>query len=240
MNNQKAICLITYKPNELNIEFLNNFINYDIFIIIDDNENDYKELKIKYENIKFIQINNENCLHYGFKNTSTITLNKVISGWDKALFFFSITETSYHYIWFMEDDVYFYNENSLMKIDNAYKNEDLLCNSSFDEAKLNEWLWNRIQIQFQSPYYCGMMCICRFSKKMLQSIIDYAVKNHTLFFLEALFPTIAVKYNLCYYKNPEEFSTVTHRNLFELSIFNKTSLYHPVKNIESHKLLRTE
>ena len=95
-----------------------------------------------------------------------------------------------------------------------------------------------IKINLQPPYYCGMMCITRFSKNMIDSIKDYASKNNTLFFLEALFPTIAIKYNLKYYINPDEFVTVTHRDKHDLNMLNKTNLYHPVKNIESHIEMR--
>jgi len=69
---------------------------------------------------------------------------------------------------------------------------------------------------------------------MLESINDYAKKNKTLFFLEALYPTIAVKYNLKYFSNPTEFLTVTHRDKLNINLLNKDNLYHPIKNIESH------
>jgi hypothetical protein len=230
----KAICLITFKPNKIYLDFLNKFNTYDIYIIIDDNENDYSEIKIQYPKINFIQIKNEDCTKTGFTNTSYITIHKPVIGWDKALYFFSYINCIYDYIWFMEDDVYFYNENTLQNIDTKYTDFDLLCNSSFEPAKLNEWLWHMIQINLSPPYYCGMMCITRFSKKMIESIKDYAIKNKTVFFLEALYPTIAIKYNLKYVSNPIEFLTVTHRDNYDINLLNKDNLYHPIKNIESH------
>ena len=179
----KAICLITFKPNKIYLDFLNKFNTYDIYIIIDDNKNNYSEIKIQYPKINFIQINNEDCTKTGFTNTSYITIHKPVIGWDKALYFFSYyINCIYDYIWFMEDDVYFYAENTLQTIDQKYENTDLLCNSSFGEAKLDEWLWDKIEIHLKPPYYCGMMCIVRFSQKMLQSVKDYASKNNTLFF----------------------------------------------------------
>ena len=170
----------------------------------------------------------------GFSNLSYITLHKNVTGWEKALYYFAHIEEKYEYVWFMEDDVYFYNENTFLTIDKKYENTDLLCNSSFGEAKLDEWLWDRIQINLATPYYCGMMCIVRFSQKMLQSIKDYATKNNTLFFLEACYTTIAVKYDLTYIKNPDEFLSVTHRDIHSIDSLNKYSLYHPIKNIDNH------
>lgn len=167
-------------------------------------------------------------------NTSYITVRKPIIGWDKALYFFSCINCNYDYIWFMEDDVYFYDENTLHNIDTKYDDYDILCNSSFEPAKLDEWLWHMIQINMSPPYYCGMMCMLRFSKKMIKSIKNYAKKNKTLFFLEALYPTIAVKCNLKYISNPTEFITITHRDQHNINLLTRENLYHPVKNIESH------
>ena len=230
----KAICLITFKPNIVYLDFLNKFNNYDIYVIIDDNVDDYSIIITQYPKINFIQINNNDCLTSGFKNTSYVTLKKDVTGWDKALHYFANVKSMYDYVWFMEDDIYFYNENTLTNIDIKYNDQDILCNSSFEEAKLNEWLWHLIKINLPPPYYCGMMCITRFSKNMLMAIKDYASKNNTLFFLEALFPTIAVKYNLKYHTNLDEFITVTHRDVHDLNKLNKTNLYHPMKNIKNH------
>jgi hypothetical protein len=228
---KKALCLITFNPNSIYLDFLQNFNYYDIFVIIDDLYFNSHHLQQTYKSITFIQISNQLCCNYGFKNTSFITLKKQISGWDKALFYFSYINQQYDHIWFMEDDVYIYNESTLINIDKKYTYESLLCNSSFKEENLNEWLWNQIHIYIDPPYYCGMMCIVRMSKYMISSIKDYASTHHTLFFLEALFPTLAVKYKLMY-SNPIEFKTVTHRDLH--TYLNKTYLYHPVKDLNIH------
>ena len=58
---RNAVCLIAHYPREVWMEFLNKFIFYDIYMIVDDNSEDYTELySKKYPNIKFIQINNKN------------------------------------------------------------------------------------------------------------------------------------------------------------------------------------
>jgi hypothetical protein len=232
--NTNAICLITFRPNEIYLNFLHTFSNYDIYVIIDDNEDNFTQFKTKYTKINFVQLNNNVCTNSGYKNTNFIGIKKIVSGWDKALYFFSYMQIEYNFIWFIEDDVYFKDEKTLMNIDKKYVDHDILCNSSFEQANLNEWLWNIIKIQFQPPYYCGMMCIVRFSKNMIESIKDYAKKYNTLFFLEALFPTLAVKDNLKYIPNPCEFNTVTHRNIFDIYSLNDTNLYHPFKNINNH------
>lgn len=59
---QKAICLVTFKPNKIYLDFLNKFDTYDIYIIIDDNENNYNDIKIQYPKLNFVQIMNEECV----------------------------------------------------------------------------------------------------------------------------------------------------------------------------------
>jgi hypothetical protein len=75
------------------------------------------------------------------------------------------------------------------------------------------------------------------STKLLFYIFDYAEKYRQLFFIEALFPTIAMQNNLqCDF--PEELDTIVYRKDWSYDEINKTSIYHPIKNIELHKLLR--
>ena len=235
-----ALCLITFRPNEKieYLKFLNTFNSYDIYVIIDDNIGNYESLKSQFKNINFIQIDDKSCLIDGFSNLSFITLKKPVTGWDKAVYYFEKINTKYEKVWFFEDDVFFYSEETIINLDKKYKEQDILCNSSYEEGKLNEWLWNKIKIEFKPPYFCGMMCCIRLSKKFLSCINEYATKHKTLFFLEAFFPSIAKKYGLNIIKSPEEFKTITHRNTFNLNELNQNFLYHPKKNLEFHKTYR--
>jgi len=136
----------------------------------------------------------------------------------------------------MEDDVLFYNENTIINIDNQYINDDLLSNT-FEinsDGNKNTWLWKLINIQqYSPPYYKGMMCCVRFSKKMLSCINDYAYKYKTLFYLEALFPTITIKNNLKY-SNPVEFNKIYYRHNFKGEKVDMNIFYHPVKDLNKH------
>jgi len=216
-------------------DFLNLFNKYKIFIIVDDNNFDLSTFINNYYNITFVKVENEKCKLNGYINTNFI-LNKLISGWDKALYYFGIEEKNYDFIWYMEDDVLFYNEDTIIKIDNQYINDDLLSNSFGINSDGNKetWHWKSINIQqYSPPYYNGMMCCVRFSKKMMNCIYDYAYKNKTLFFLEALFPTLAIKNNLKY-NNPIEFNKIYYRHNFKGEKININILYHPVKDLNKH------
>lgn len=247
---KNKIALICFKPNNIYLNFLNKFSNYEIYIIIDDNSLNYSALYFtKYNNLKFVQMPDKVCYRYGFINVNTIGVKKQVSGWDKALCYFALnfnTETKTQTkVWFIEDDVFFHNEDTLLKIDSLYPEYDLLANSDFKPAtNMNEWLWPIIHIKQPGPYYCGMVCATRLSQNVLKRIREYAIVNKELFFLEALLPTLAKAESKTKAKAesktkelkcccPDELKTVVFRHEYtyeEVSI-NKDNIYHPVKDV---------
>ena len=236
----KALCLITFVPNQSWCDFLNAFDAYKIFMVVDNNAFDLSEFVATYQKITFIQVKNETCHAHGYIDTS-FTLGKLVAGWDKALYYFGVENTTHDVVWFMEDDVYFHSEKTLSNVDNQYEKEDMLSNRYSENRDGNKktWHWNKINIQqYPPPYYNGMMCCVRFSQQMMRCIHAYATAHKTLFFLEALFPTLAIKNNL-QYKQPKELHTIHWRYNFTKKDMNTTSFYHPVKNITNHILFRT-
>jgi hypothetical protein len=237
---KNAICILTIVPNKIWLEFLNkNFNFYDVYMLIDRNDIDYnKELKDKYTNIHFIQIDDEECQENGYMNSNTTSVyvgfGKVIA-WDKAFYYFSKINTQYQHVWFIEEDVFFYEEKTLLSIDEKYPISDLLSqNYGTNESGTNtDWVWKRIEIRIPPPYYCAMLCGVRISKKLLCKINEYVEKFSTLFFIEAMVPTIAKQCNL-QYDTPEELHTVVYRHDWNVEDLSKIKLYHPVKNLELH------
>ena len=233
-----AICLITFTPNKIWCDFLNLFNKYKIFIIVDDNNINLHEFRNNYKNINFIQIANINCKLNGYIDTN-FTINKLISGWDKALCYFGVKDNNYDFVWFIEDDVFFNNEYTLLQIDSQYLNSDLLSNSCSENTngEKKTWHWHRINIRYPPPYYCGMMCVVRFSNNMIKCINKYAKDYKTLFFLEALFPTIAIKNKLkC--DNPSELRQIYYRQEINEENIDKNNLYHPIKDLSKHIYFR--
>ena len=226
-----CICLICYKVNNTWISFLENFNNYPIYVIVDSP----CELPI-HPKIKFIQINNKTCKENGY-----INLNLIINscnGWDKAIYAANYILQEYDYIWFIEDDVFFYNEQALLDIDTRYTCTDLLSNEINKSTDLCSWHWSWITpINFELPYYNGMMCICRMSRKLLNSIENYVNNYKQLFFLEAMFPTISKKNNLIN-ECPIEFKNVEWRKHYNKNDFKPNYFYHPLKNKRLHNVYR--
>jgi hypothetical protein len=192
---KRAIALIVKEPSEIYLDFLATFVSYDIYIIIDSDAS-MLHFQKKYKMLNIIQFDQQLCLNYGYKNVNYIGIRKRISGWDKALLFFSvIIPNMYKQVWFIEDDVFFLEENVITNLDKKYEGQDLIANCDFksqttNNIKENPWLWCLIDIKIAKPHYSGMMCATRMSIRLLQGIRWYATKYKTLFFLEALFPTI--------------------------------------------------
>jgi hypothetical protein len=262
----RAIALIVKEPVEIYLDFLSKFKHYDIYIIIDSlekiNTNTYQN---KYKNINFIQFDEQLCKNNGYQNVNYIGIKKMISGWDKALLFFSlIIPLKYKNVWFIEDDVFFLSEQVLTNLDAKYPNQDLIANCDFNNTKVttnnksannksannesgnekdnknNDWLWPQIDIKIEKPWFAGMMCAVRASSALLQGIKWYATTYKTLFFLEALFPTITSHFKLSYVQ-PDELTTVTYRREFnddEDSSRLETHIFHPIKDLKQHLSLR--
>jgi hypothetical protein len=236
--NNNCVCLICYKPNDIWVDFLSKFTKYDIYIIVDDNSKDYKEQYSKFSNINIIQINDNECIKNGFVNMN-FTIKKDVTAWEKSLYYFSTINTQYNNIWFFEDDVFFYDEKSLLNIDSKYDNSDLLSNSYCENVNGHKknWHWHRIDIKFPPPYYSAMVCCVRISSNLLSKFRNYANEHNTLFFLEALFPTIC-KINNMKYDTPIEFKNIVYRKNYEDKDIDENNLFHPVKDVTMHKHYR--
>ena len=238
---RNCLCLICVKPNDIWIDFLSNFKDYDIYIIIDDNNMIYNEKYLQYNNIQFIQIEDKDCIE-GFFFDMSYGMSKCITGWDKAIYYFSVINTSFNHVWFFEDDVFFYDETTIKNIDLKYRDSDLLTNHYEENltGSIDGWYhWHRLTIFLPPPYYHAMCCAVRMSKLMLLKIKEYAIMHKRLFYLEALFPTLC-KYNKLIYDFPDELKNIVYSNTYEIKDIDKLNIYHPIKDINVHKLYRNE
>jgi hypothetical protein len=242
---KNAICLITIAPNIIWVDFLSEFKNYDIYIVLDNiNFNtEIYEVNKKYSNINFIKIQNEDCIdngyiHSSYMPNSSLKFNEIIA-WDRALFYFTNIDISYDKIWFFEDDCFFYNEETILNIDLKHPNSDILCRDKNPEPKDDEWcwFWPAININFPRPYFHSPICGVRLSNKFLFHLNEYTKQNNKLFFIEAMFPSIAHRNNLLY-ELCDELNQIFWRREWNIEEFNKEKIFHPVKNIEEHHKIR--
>ena len=239
-SSKKALVLLCYKPSHVWFQFLNQFTSHDTYVVIDDNTTDYKTLYSQYKHVHILQCDDTISKSKGYQNSS-VNLPKPITAWDKAFYFFcETTAEKYDHVWFLEEDVFVYNEQTLETINTQYPTSDLICNQIL--SKLNErnrWKWwHLIDKYFQSELHRGMVCACRLSKQMLIYVQKFVLAHNTLSFIECLIPTLAKQY-YCEIHSPLEMSNLVYRYTWDATNVNtKTQLYHPLKNLESHEYIR--
>jgi hypothetical protein len=248
--NRYAICFLAVKPNEKLYNFISELEsqdidqNYDFYLCIDKpiSQEDYRYINNKKVNI--IDIPNNICEQDGFKGSVLYFLENACSR-DKALYYFSRKNKKYTNVWFIEEDVFFYDLNSIKNIDQKYDNSvDLISKSHILKMTINplDWWWPKIVNKVKLPWAKSMICVVRVSNKLLESIDKFVSQNRTLFLDEALFNTIALQNNLNV-KTPIEFSTIYENEWAKNVYYNWNEKYmneqtlntsyflHPVKDI---------
>lgn len=238
------VCLLTYQPSIVWLEFLSKFNHYQVVVIVDDILFDLSIIKEKYPSIIFFQIKDEICEKAGYKNSSTAMNHKPSIAWDKAFYYFitQYPEDKINKIWFIEDDVYFYDENVLINVDNSYRSADLLCKkiNKYNNPKHKlkyVWHWDKFNIEYGPPLYQSMICVTRLSLKMLHKIKNYINENKTLCFIEALIPTLCKK-NKLIFKTSQVFESIIWRKEYTVKDINKINFFHPVKETRLHLKFR--
>lgn len=234
---KNCIVLLTRTPDNIWLNFLNNFNNYDIYVIIDENKYDYYKLyKSVNTKIKFIQIDDNYSKLYGYHSAvwPTGSLPNKPMAWDKALFYFcKINPNSYDHIWLIEDDVFVLKESVIENIDKKYPSTDLLTpfNDINYDGNLSNWeLWFTVVGNINLPWARSMTCACRLSNRVFDKIRSYVDHKHKLFFHEAMFNTIALQNNLTI-ETPIELNGIHYRTTWDLKNLDLNNVYHPVKDL---------
>ncbi len=231
-----ALCLLTFQPPETLIQLFNDLYhdeNYHFYVIVDDNHFNINSYKNNYKQITFINnISEEECYKNGFHNANYFVKDNKPSAWDKALYYFSTQKlNTYEYLWFIEDDVFIPQSNTIHNINMKYKKYDLLVKNNNILNK--NWgptpeVINHIHNSLVKNTKKSMVCALRFSNTLLSYIKDYATQHKKLFFIESLFNTLANIHNLTIKVIPE-LSTIKYRHKWNIQDINPNYLYHPLK-----------
>ena len=159
------------------------------------------------------------------------------------MYYFCKINTNYEYIWFLEEDVFIPNKDTIPKIDKLYKLEDLLSCENVIKKSRNDnspfWQhWGRNEKKIDFPWAHSMISAIRVSKKLMECILEFVNNKKYLLFDELLFNTIALQNNLLVV-TPIELSNIvfSFHDIIPDNI-NENYLYHPIKNLKKHEELR--
>jgi len=204
-----------------------------VYIAIDDSSYDATALPVKA-----IQYSSQECLDHGFFGIVlpyTVKNERRPCAWEKAMYHVCVKDTSYDFVYFIEDDVFISNTAAIDAMERRYKTADLLCASHGSyNPKWPHWPRNKLLPQ---PWFNSMMCACRLSKKLLAIIREFGAVHKTLMYHEYFFNTLAAMHKL-EIQTPVELRNITWNNKWTESNIQLGLMYHPVKIQKAHPLLR--
>jgi len=245
--NKKAICFLSASFSDKLYEFVKELAkddterHYDFYICIDKGVE--SDINNNDENITLLFIDEKSAEEKGFKSSVLYFQGRACSR-DKALYYFSIEKPDvYDNVWMIEDDIFFYNLETIRRLDQRYPSSDLLT-KKFDivrnEHEKNEMSWPHwhfLNDKIGFPWTKGMISVIRVSSLLLAVIRDYALKNKTLLFDESMFTTLSLHYNLIV-ETPPEFQEVIWYDHINWNYLNSTHFLHPIKDLSFHEKLR--
>ncbi len=234
-----AVAFLVNKPFDNTINFakeLKEKSDFDVFIVIDDNEKKYE-----YDTLNVCQIDDNNCGYY--KNSATYegktNLKKNPNSWDKMFKLFC-TEKEYDFLWVFEEDVFIPNAETIINLHNKYKHYDLVTPNNFHKKdSLKDWHWSYILDTYDAPFYYSMVCAFGMSKNLSKLIGQFVDKNKTLYYHEIMLNTIAMQGGLKV-KDAFELKSVVWMGKWDIDEFLllPNNVFHPIKEIDKHHILR--
>lgn len=124
------------------------------------------------------------------------------------------------------------------KINSKYLNTDLLVKENNLNFERTRWCWNHVRPFLKEPTGFSFIQTCRLSRNLLKLVNNTAKKLKRLVIIETLFNSLAMQNGLSI-GHPEELNLLHwDRNLTNLDILDKNKIYHPVKDINLHQVLR--
>lgn len=233
----KAVVVLAKHPYESVGLFLSKFCHYDTYLLYDrDNFKVTSPVFYPHVKYIAITSDESRKFGFKMASIWQITKNTKrdnVGAWDKALLYFTNTSalvpllSTYTHVWIMEDDVFLYSEHNLMQIDKNHRGADLVsafnpgsneCTKrpnpekgcTYRATPASGWLWPRLLPTIPKAITCtecAMVPVVRLSAAFLQQIATFAKTHNTLFFIEALFPSLALTHG----HTISQFKFDTHR-----------------------------
>jgi hypothetical protein len=203
---------------------------------------------VKQDGLNFITITDTESVQNGFHNcmitgqkVNTLLAKNPIS-YDKLLYFFCNIEEETDFMFVFEDDVFIPSIDAILNLLESYKEYDLVTpNHFFKDDEVWDWHWKSVLDKIKPPYYFSMVSAMGISRKLLNVIDDYVVKNNTLFFTEIMFNTLASQ-NKLKVTDAFELKSVVWQGEWGLNEFAllPSNVFHPKKDLENFQEYRDD
>jgi len=268
-----AIAVLTATPSHDLLEFYSGFVRlgYRVFVVIDDNSFKFGNVEVKFKDAgtSLIQFDDDECRRAGFFDFNpAIEKRSRCAAWGKALYYFCRRDLSHDHVWFIEDDVFVPNHETLLNIDRKYGKADIISadNAVNEYGVFDGWYWWEFvpKAILRPPWAKSMVCTVRLSRKMLTALDSLIRSNgnklrfqnavmkvagllgrrqqdspRKCFFIEYTFHTLALHNQLSVIK-AEELSGILWSKEWHVSEMNPGTIYHPLKHRDLHSRYRTK
>lgn len=244
---KKAIVFLTRTPQVETLAFAEKIefeSDFDVFIFADEPYREKEQIFVSNQ-FKIYGYTDDVCTKSGYVNAmigeGVTMLKKNPIAWDKALYHLCENE-NYDFVWIFEDDVFIPSVETIKNLHKKYSTFDLVTPNNFQKTdNALDWHWKHIMDKTDPPYYYSMVCACGMSKNMIKKIKEYVKKHRQLFFIEAMFNTLAMNNGLKV-TDAFELKSVVWMGEWNLDEFLllPNNVFHPKKNIEDYEMLRLQ
>jgi hypothetical protein len=221
-----------------------------VYIVSDEQDclDDLKEINwiVQHSgNVTKLFVRDSTCIKDGYVgcNNDNTHIKKQVIAYDKFLWLFAKKNLdNLDNIWVFEDDCFIPSVDALISLNEKYKKLDLVTPNNFKKNdSVLDWHWKAISESIKEPYYYSMVCGAMFSNKMLLEIRKYVLENNKLFYIEAMFNTLAMQVGLNVIGAPE-LKSIVWVGEWGLDEFVQlpNNIFHPLKDIENHKEYRKD
>jgi hypothetical protein len=230
--------------------------NYIVFILckdLSDRTNEYAKI-LSQKNIPYYIIcdlctisDDEKLLSTGFFNLTRSPYIKKPSAWDKG--FYTVSEYNlleqYDYFYFVEDDVYSKNYETLISFIKDAQSEfsvDFITKQIRPRSHHPQWKhWQEDYTnEFSNPSQ-SFNPLCRLSKALIEKILLYKEQYKSFNFHEILFASLCLEHNLSYINYIENnilnkyIGNFTYYSIMIESDINDILIHHPVKDSKTDR-----
>lgn len=203
---------------------------------------------VKEDGLNFITISDNESVQHGFHNcmvtgqkVNTLLAKNPIS-YDKLLYYFCRVEKETDFMFVFEDDVFIPSVSTIANLLTLYNEYDLITpNHFYKNDEVWDWHWKSVLDKIKPPYYFSMVSAMGISRKLLNVIDNYVVKNNTLFFTEIMFNTLAYQ-NKLKVTDAFELKSVVWQGAWGVNEFAllPNNVFHPKKDLENFQYYRSE
>lgn len=221
--------------------------HFDVFIFDDTNIED-KGIGVlckRENNVETIKISDKHCKEEGYFGTNIAGqthIAKEVLSIDKFLYEFCEFRTEYKHVWVFEEDVFIPSVETILNLNKKYRRYDLVTPNNFEKKdKIMDWHWKHIMDKIEPPYFYSMVCGMKVSRRMLHQVRKYVKEHKRLFYLEAMFNTLANHYKLKV-RDAFELKSVVWMGRWDLDEFLllPNNVFHPLKNLHEYEKYREE